>query len=380
MMNMFGHDNVKIKHQKKKQIKLKIERNTKMCTFISSLPKKSKSAGQRTAKKNLVMSLKPCPDANSYYRFRLLAFSSDSKNDRDDPHIIRWVHQVWKRDPEKNFPILEDEVICPVTPYVHVDGDRYHACKICDMANKYFLTFKESNWADKEANRKNKEFGRKYQAIVPVYVINDPNYDVNNGKFKVLIFNDKKQYQEFRSKIEKQLLKTPVFNGKGAVDLCIHVGETVETFNEGQPNERSFKKRIWDKIVFSTKAYDIPSITKETVESMEFDDTYYISSTPEEILAFYNKYCKISNDDIPEDDEIPVYKHESTPKNTTGSKVMAEVKANNNDVVDDLTSDPDDLGVDDFSSADEPQKKTSSTSLKENDDVDADDLLADLGI
>ena len=34
-----------------------------------------------------------------------------------------------------------------------------------------------------------------------------------------------KEYQEFRAKIEKQLLKTPVFNGKGAVDLCIHVGE-----------------------------------------------------------------------------------------------------------------------------------------------------------
>lgn len=355
-----------------------------MCTFMSSLPKKSKSAGQRTAKKNLVMSLKPCPDEKSYYRFRLLAFSSESKNDRDDPHIIRWVHQIWKKDPEKGFPILEEELTCPVTPHVHVEGDRYHACKVCDFANKYFLAFKESGWKDKEANRKNKELSRKYQAIIPVYCVNDPNYDGNIGKFKVLIINDKKFYQEFRAKIEKQLLKTPVFNGKGAVDICIHVGEEVQTFNEGQPNERSFKKKVWDKIVFSTKPYDIPSITKETVDAMGFDDEYYTSSTPEEILAFYNKYCKVSNDDIPDDDEIPVYKPEAEDKDT-GAAVMAEVKSNNEEVANDLAEDPDNEGLDvaeeaaedQSASEDEPAAKKPATP---SDDVDADDLLADLGI
>lgn len=354
-----------------------------MCTFMSSLPKKSKSAGQRTAKKNLVISLKPCPDANSYYRFRLLAFNSDSKNDRDDPHIIRWVHQIWKKDPEKGFPILEDEIVCPVTPHVHVEGDRYHACKVCDIANKYFLAFKESNWADKEANRKNKEFGRKYQAIVPVYVVNDPNYDGNIGKFKVLIFNDKKEYQEFRAKIEKQLLKTPVFNGKGAVDVCIHVGEELQVFNEGQANERSYKKKVWDKVVFSTKPYDIPSITKETVDGMGFDEEYYTTSTPEEILAFYNKYCKVSNDDIPEEDEIPVYKPEVSSAESNGSKVIEEIKVQASKS-DDLATDPDDEGLDvieDLTA--EKQEKTedsppAETPKKVEDDAEA--FLAELGI
>ena len=353
-----------------------------MCTFMSSLPKKSKSAGQRTAKKNLVMSLKPCPTEKSVYRFRLLAFSSESKNDRDDPHIIRWVHQVWKKDPEKGFPVLEDEITCPVTPHVHVEGDRYHACKVCDMANKYFLAFKESGWKDKEANRKNKELSRKFNACIPVYVVDDPIYDGNIGKFKVLIINDKKEYQEFRAKIEKQLLKTPVFNGKGAVDLCIHVGEEVQTFNEGQPNERTYKKKVWDKVVFSTKPYDIPSITKETVDGMGFDETYYTSSSPEEILAFYNKYCKVSNDDIPEEDEIPVYKPESEEPNA-GSKVVAEVKSNTEEAANDLAEDPDNEGLDiveEVASEPKPEKKAVSAPVAKNDDVDADDLLADLGI
>ena len=269
-----------------------------------------------------------------------------------------------------------------MTPHVHVEGDRYHACKVCDMANKYFLAFKESGWKDKEANRKNKELSRKFNACIPVYCVNDPNYDGNIGKFKVLIINDKKFYQEFRAKIEKQLLKTPVFNGKGAVDICIHVGEEVQIFNEGQPNARSFKKKVWDKIVFSTKPYDIPSITKETVEAMGFDDEYYTSSTPEEILAFYNKYCKVSNDDIPDDDEIPVYKPEAEDKDT-GAAVMAEVKSNNEESPTTSEDDSSDEVLDSIDEHEEEQHEPTAKNDSENDSsavVDADDLLADLGI
>ena len=94
---------------------------------------------------------------------------------------------------------------------------------MCDIANKYFVTFKESNWTDKAAAKKNKEFGRKYQAIVPVYVVNDPVYEGNNNKFKVIIFNDKKKYQDFRDRIEKASTQYCVFNGVNAVDCCIHV-------------------------------------------------------------------------------------------------------------------------------------------------------------
>ena len=71
-----------------------------MCTFMSTLPKHSKSAGMNKNNKNLVLSLKPCADEKTYYRFRLLAFNGIN-SDRDDPHICRFVHQVWGKDPEK---------------------------------------------------------------------------------------------------------------------------------------------------------------------------------------------------------------------------------------------------------------------------------------
>ena len=68
-----------------------------------------------------------------------------------------------------------------------------------------------------------------------------------------------------------------------------------------------------DKIVFSNKPYDIPSINKNTVNAMGFDEEYYTTSSPEEIQAFYKKYCTVSNDDIPMDDgNIPVYNKPET--------------------------------------------------------------------
>ena len=75
-----------------------------MCTFLNTLPKKSKTAG--TAKrKSLVLSIKPCPDQNgekSWYRFRLLNFAGQG-TDRDYPFIERYIHQKWRVN-EKGYP------------------------------------------------------------------------------------------------------------------------------------------------------------------------------------------------------------------------------------------------------------------------------------
>ena len=366
------------------KVKNKNESIENMCTFMSTLPKHSKSAGMNKNNKNLVLSLKPCADEKTYYRFRLLAFNGIN-SDRDDPHICRFVHQVWGKDPEKGYPVLEDEIVCPVSPHVHVEGNKYNACKVCDAANKYFVAFKESNWQDKEANRKNKQFGRKYQAIVPVYVVNDPNFDGNNNKFKVLIFNDKKFYKEFRSKIEKASLSNNVFNAANAVDCCIHVAEVPEVRNEGKPTEYVYKAKKIDKIVFSNKPYDIPSITKETVDAMGFDDTYYVTSSPREILAFYNKYCTVSNDDIPDDDivqvhdvapTVPVVKKTNTVTNTV---VENPVAAPADDIdLNDLATDPDNDGLD--ADLDNVASVNAEEKDKSTDTVDAEDLLAGLDL
>lgn len=353
-----------------------------MNQWMNSLNKRSK--GGTTKPKSLVLSIKPCTDDKTFYRFRLLGFTPTAGSDRDDPFIERFVHQHWGVNKEKGYPVLEDEIICPVTPHVKVEGNKYNACKICDLANKYFVAFKDSGWKDKEACKKNKEFGRKYQAIIPVYVVNDPNYAGNNGKFKVIIFNDKKFYTDFRKKVEKASLQNPVFNGENAVDCCIHMTETVQVANEGQPNEYTWKKKEIDKVVFSNKPYDIPAITREACEGMQFDETYYTASTEAEIDAFYKKYCTISNDDIPMDDEVQVYDVESKPekpqqKLNVQNENAKPIAVPDKDLDDLVSGTGSDMPFDEGSSTSD-SAPTAPADNKKNDDIDADELLKDLDL
>ena len=62
--------------------------------------------------------------------------------------------------------------------------------------------------------------------------------------------------------------------------------------------------------------------------------------------------------------------------------MIAEVKSNNEEIANDLADDPDNEGLDvveEASSEHQVEKKAVAAPPK-NDDVDADDLLADLGI
>lgn len=298
-----------------------------------------------------------------------------SGSDRDDPWIERFVHQHWGVNAEKGYPVLEDEITCPVTPHVHVEGNKYDACKICTLANKYFIAFKESAWKDKDASKKNKEFGRKYQAIIPVWCVNSPSWEGDNGKMKVIMFNDKKFYQEFRKKVERAQMQAQangysVFNGTNAVDCCIHVTEEAQVVNQGQPNEYTFKKKVIDKVVFSTKPYDIPQITSEAIKEMDFDGEYYTTSSPAEIDAFYRKWCTVSNDDIPADDGIQAFEAPA-PAAAPAAPAMDNPAAK---PVDDLPAG----GIDDL--VDSAPAPTAPAAAKPTDDVSAEDLLAGLNL
>lgn len=352
-----------------------------MCKFYDSLPSRSKTAGNNK-KRSLALFMKPCADEKTYYRFRLLNFGSDGKNDRDFPWIKRFVHTKWGKN-DKGMPTVIDQITCPVTPHVHVEGNRYQACKICDIAGKYFGTYKASNYTDKEAGRKNKEFSRKLEWIIPVYVVSDPNYEGNNGKFKVIIFDNKVTYEDFKDKVEKAALQNRVFNGENAVDCCIHMSLAEDVKNAGQPNEYVWKHKKIDKIVFSNKPYDIPSINKNTVSQMGFDEEYYTTSSQAEILDFYNKYCKISNDDIP-DDDIPVYDEPKKAAAPTAPVVVQNTQVKpSNDASDaeleDLTSDIDLGSSDEPTPVDETPAPATSAS-NDTSDAEIDDLLKGIDI
>lgn len=358
----------------------KIRKKLNMCKFMSTLPKHSNIIGAPKRNPNLELFLQPCKDKDTYYRVRLLAFSSSKKNDRDDPHITRFVHQSWMTDPKTGKKKLEKIVCSAHTPWVKVEGNKASSCKICNYVGQQWSIYNESGKTDVDARTKAGTLGKRFEAVIPVYVKNDPNYEKNNGKFKVIIMTDKEEYMNFRKQIDAKLREVQVFNGVNAADCLIHVS----TMELAGKNGKTYKRNGIDKILFSTKPSDIPAINSKNIDAFPFDDTYYSSSDDEEVNDFYSKYCAITNDDIPDSDDIPVY---TAPAKTVTKVEMPQndIPSSNDDISDDeldnliddtpkaevdpLTTDPDEEGLDDLP---EPATKT--------DTDDSDDILKDLGL
>ena len=218
-----------------------------------------------------------------------------------------------------------------------------------------------------------------------LYVVNDPNYEGNNGKLKVIIFGDKKQYDAFVKKVESQLMVANCFNGVKAVDCCMHMSEVPEVRNEGQPNEYVYKSKVIDKITFTKaeKAYDIAAITKESVDNFPFDATYYVSSTPDELKAFYDKYIKVSNDDIVDDEEVEVF---DAPKKEVVAKTNAveaapsqNEAAKTNDIADDEANDLVEA-INDAPMSAPAKDAPASAPTEDTSDAEVEDLLKDLDL
>jgi hypothetical protein len=350
-----------------------------MCTFISSISKQSSEiigAKRKNAAGELY--LRECKDAKTYYRVRLLGFAS--KNGRTDPHITRYIHSTWQLDPTTGKKRLH-KVVCPTTPWVNVEGNRASSCKICNYSNQQFSIYSDSGKTDKNACKKAFSAKKTFEAIIPVYVITDPNYEKNAGKFKVIIMTDPKEFAAFRDQIEAQQRIAKVFNGTNAVDCVIHVAS--------ETNENGYKRQFIDKIKFTTEPYDLPAINAQNIDAFPFDETFFSSPDPEEIDEYYEKFCTISNSDIPEDDDIPVYSAKSTaPAAKPAFKVPTNdaVIEKTNDVSDDdlnslipsiespvsakdpLVDDLDEIGL-------KPSSNTDAINTSKSDDI-----LAELGI
>ena len=345
-----------------------------MCTFITSFSKHSNTIGTTKRTANLEMFLQPCKDDHTYYRVRLLGIGS--KVGRDDPHIVRSVHTAWETDKETGKKRLRKVLCTKNTPWVETEGPKASSCKICNFAGQQWSIYRESGKTDIAARQKAGSCGASYEAIVPVYVRNDPNYEKNNGKFKVIVFNDKAFYEKFRKIADAKNREVCIFNGGKAVDCLLHVTRVEETGKNG----KTYKKTVIDKIKFSTEPYEIPAINSQNVDGFPFDETYFSYPDEDEVEEFYSKFCAIRNDDIPEDDDIPVY--------TADTKAPAKkVEVPANDIPVEKSNDVSDAELDALID-DEPKKDDSvedtETAVKQNpmpmDDVDSDDILKELGI
>jgi hypothetical protein len=128
-------------------------------------------------------------------------------------------------------------------------------------------------------------------------------------------------------------------------------------------------------MVFSTKPYDIPAINQDAIIAMGFDDEFYTASSPEEINQFYQKYCTVSNDDIPDADEVKVYDEAPAKKAAPVATENSDTPADIGDIgdigdIDDLAKDPDDLPAVSAPAA------PAAAEPKADDDIDAEKLLA----
>lgn len=317
-----------------------------MCNFITTLPKKAKTS-EIAKPKFLEIFLRPIEstDKSQVYRFRIIAFT---KGKRDYPFIEKWIHEVREKD-ETGKTVNIDSVVCKSTKYVSAFDTTGEKCPICQHVDKLWTLSKESGYRDKVVNRKRNQLQRKYRAHILVYVVNDPTYEGNNGKLRVITLYDKAQYNAFIDLVKRAMaVYGNVFNGTNAVDFWVRpTKEVTGTSKDG--TEFTTTKIDGDNWGFSSKCYDLEAITPELVDSFPFDDEFYQYSSHDEIMAFYKKYCAAPMIQVPDDDIIPV---PTVKKTTVKAKeiktVVEETKPEINDIdlsnIDNmLADDPEDI-------------------------------------
>jgi hypothetical protein len=175
--------------------------NVNTTKMMDELPKNAKNApGKKKGAGGFLLKLKPTAEGTSY-RFRLLSFTTSSST-RDYPFIEKLVHEKWEKDAEGKG-VYKGFVTCPVTKYVKPTlppkSNPYDMCPICKYTNSNFIAYKESNYKDKISGKVIREHKRRYIALVPVYVVKDPNDATNINKARVWVIKDKEVYDKLKN-------------------------------------------------------------------------------------------------------------------------------------------------------------------------------------
>ena len=270
--------------------------------MVDELPKNAKNGpSKKKGTGNFLLKLKPTIENNGY-RFRLLSFTS-STSTRDYPFIEKFVHEKWDKDAEGKG-VYKGFVTCPATKYVRPTlppkANPFEICPVCKYVNSNFIAYKESEYKDKIAGKIIREHKRKYIALVPVFVVKDPNDPTNTNKPKVWVIKDKEIYDKLNVLIKKQQALTKVFNGGPAVDLLIFVKKEEVIVGEGKPYQFTRQDIKIDKFGFGKNVYKLDAIDDTLIEGFPFDDEFYTFSKEDELLKYYNDFV-ISSSNIPED-------------------------------------------------------------------------------
>lgn len=350
---------------------------------------------------NFGVYLKPTPK-NEYYRFRLLWFRD--KTDRKTPFVTRFVHEHWEN--REDGPNRNHSITCPTSSFAKNvwQGDAFKDCPVCRFSGNNFIALKESGYKDKIARTNYRNFKRKFQAVIPVYVVNDPHYDPNNGKFKVLIINESDIFEKFKKLVISRNESTQIFNGGKAVDFLVRSDIVEKVLNEGEENEYRYTKNEIVQMGFSNKPYEIANINKENIDEFPFGDVYYSVPDLIDLQNFYKKWClntMIDSDDIDDsdmadltntDEDLDIF--EQPKKETKSKKKNSDKKENDEEEINIEEIDTDVETEPEISLIDENEDveidldidELDSTSDEDNDgeekqsEIDIDSLLDDIGI
>ena len=330
-------------------------------------------------------------EEGQFYRLRLLNFSPDQKfvtssnfsHYRDFPFIIQHVHQVWTDiptdDPSKPKRVCHT-IVCPQTDYVKANSTLTKAsCPMCSAYGSAWKAWNESHYKNIEAKNRMKVLHNTQRVLVPVYVVNDPNYESNNGSVKVLSLDDD-AYKALLHQINAaQENNTPIWN-VDACNLYFTWGKFNKTVNEGKPNEYTFPKNGFTRIGFTTTPKHLDALTDDLVDSLCFDANWYTVPTKEELEQFYLENCstqKQSNDDIPMDIPVaPTPKVASAPKSAPAPKpVKKSAPVVDEPIAQDVTEDVDNIPP---PTPSKPSKKSEPAPSLDDNNKMLDDILASI--
>jgi len=346
-----------------------------MCALVNQTPKQTKKNGKRKKSEQLkFIKLEETLNAKKPYRFRLLWFNHADINDRNEPFVVKNIHEHYDSNDEGKTTY--DYVTCPSTPYINWDSNPYETCPMCKNANKYFESLKNSGYKDKEIQQIFNNHKAKRLVMIPVYVVQDPNDATNNGSFAILVIKEKDINLHKNAETGKwdktdpyETIKSMTMASENdgvfpynvtAPDLAVWVHKITIS----NPKKDIVYNKI-EKVQLTKKPYEIDEINSiPSTFTKVFDEDCYTMATNTDLQAFYDKnigtVVDIPDDDLGDFDDVVV-----KPKASTTSTKSTNVK--NVETVDKPAVEAVDTSVD-FDTDDDDE-------FSELDDINIDELI-----
>lgn len=276
-------------------------------------------------KRSSQLFLKPTEEGK-FYQLRLLNIGVDDRfrvasnfsHYRDFPFIPQHIHTCWHDvatdNPDKPIRKVCETIVCPQTDYVKANSTLSKGqCPMCKAWASAWKAWTDSKYKNQEAKAKMRALHADFRVLVPVFVVQDPNFEQNNGSVKVVSF-DQDAYDALLAQIQAAQGSNVAIWNNDACNLYFSWGKIEKVVHEGQPNEYRFQKNGFTRVGFTTNPKHIDGLTDDVTDDLQFDANWFTVPTKEELDQFYvqNFSNQAANDDIPMD--IPPLAAKPVPK------------------------------------------------------------------